>query len=795
MDKNNFLNQEFDDNFRSEIVKYFIFWPYILVSVIIFLMAGFIYMRYTEYNYSSTAKIEILDKAQDNEMSLPTAMTVFNRSMINLQNEIGVLKSFELNRRVINNLQSNVKFYTAGNIVTSENHKSNWFVDYKLDFKSNPGSIKIDKSLKFEIEFNNDGMNISQFDKNNDLVYEVNFQQNTTEGKSHSLPFELYVNDIVDNGVVKILTILDPDDATIFFKNAITVSESGNESDQLNISLVYPNSIIAAEYINTLVSEFDKDGVRDRQLEYQRTMDFVDNRSDFLNTELKKIENLKQSFKETNNLTNIESDANINVTQKLNYNSELFNAISQKDLLLLLINDIETDSLGLLPVNIGLENQNINSLISEYNLTVRERDKYLSSAGSQNSFVKTLNNQLNSYLSNISISIENYLNSLNLKIESLEQKEKEFSSAYQDIPENEKILRSIERELQIKESLFLLLLQKREEAAINFAVIKPSIKIIEQARVFDIPVSPNKSFILLFSLFLGLILPLIFLYIWFYLDDKIHTKEELSRLVSLPIIAEIPHAKDNSTEYQLLETIKNGSRDILSESIRMLIANLKFTQYESTNKSLGKVTLVTSSVKGEGKTLISSRLSKILSFSDKKVILLGADLRNPQLHKSLGLDKSTKGISDYIYRDDLNWKDLLVKSGNLEILLSGTIPPNPTELLNSKKFKELIDELRKSHDYIIIDSAPCLLVADTLQFSKHVDNSILVLRANHSTKNIIPFIEELQSGNRLEAISLVLNGVGNSQAYGYKYGYQYGYQYGYKYGYNYGYGYGYKEDK
>ena len=227
----------------------------------------------------------------------------------------------------------------------------------------------------------------------------------------------------------------------------------------------------------------------------------------------------------------------------------------------------------------------------------------------------------------------------------------------------------------------------------------------------------------------------------------------------------------------------------------MLIANLKFTNLEINKNNEGKVILVTSSIKGEGKTLISSRLSKVISFSDKKTILIGADLRNPQLHKSLGIDKNTKGISDYIYRNDIDWKDLILKSGSLEILLSGTIPPNPTELLNSKKFKSLITYLKKVYDYVIIDSAPCLLVADTLQFSNYVDTSLVVVRANYTQKDIISFISELKLNNKLEKINIVFNGVGNSSAYGYKYGYQYGYKYGYKYGYNYGYGYGYGEDK
>ena len=226
----------------------------------------------------------------------------------------------------------------------------------------------------------------------------------------------------------------------------------------------------------------------------------------------------------------------------------------------------------------------------------------------------------------------------------------------------------------------------------------------------------------------------------------------------------------------------------------MIVANLNFMLFNSDSKLKNNRILVTSSIKGEGKTLVSINFASSLSAKYPKVILLGCDLRNPQLHKFLGLEKSKKGISDIIYRNDLNWKDLIIKNNKLDILLSGTIPPNPTELLSSDKFKSFIDDISKIYDYIVIDSAPCLLVSDTFEISKLVDNSIYLVRANHTSKDVIPFINETFQQKKLSNINVVFNSVGNSSVYGYKYGYQYGYKYGYKYGYNYGYGYGYGDD-
>jgi len=243
-------------------------------------------------------------------------------------------------------------------------------------------------------------------------------------------------------------------------------------------------------------------------------------------------------------------------------------------------------------------------------------------------------------------------------------------------------------------------------------------------------------------------------------------------------------------------SVKSSTRDILSESIRMVVGNLNFILFNENQKSKNNIILVTSSIKGEGKTILSVNLSSILSKKYNKILLVGADLRNPQIHKFFNVDKEVGGLSDFIFKNSIpSWKDLLIKKDNLDILLSGTIPPNPTDLLSSAKFKAFIDEVRDEYDYIVIDSAPCLLVSDTFEISSHADTTLYVVRANYSDIRLTDFINEANSTDKLKNINLILNSVGSSSSYGYRYGYQYGYKYGYKYGYNYGYGYGYGEKR
>lgn len=787
---NKFVNK---NQIKSEFLRYLSFWPIFLISVIIFITSAYIYLRYAQYNYKSSSKIQILDKSQDSEMALPTSLTIFNRSMINLENEKGVLRSYRLVEKVVNSLDLNVRYFSVGTIKTSEDHKDQWFKDYELDFKIDTDSIE--NNYRFEILTKTKGnFDVSMFldDKS---VGTFSFEQSSTRNSSHDLPFELDFN-FFQQDLEKTLIIYPHTETVKKFQDGTNVvSDISNSSDQLIVSLNHSNKKISEDFVNKLIYEFDKDGIEDRQLEYKRTMDFVDSRSDFLESELEKIENRKLKFKQNNNLTNLEADASNMISEKLSYNSDLFSAESQRDLALLLKESLTENNFEYLPVNIGVENQNINIAISEYNSLIKERETFLITAGKNNSIVKNVEKQILKYLSTITNSIDNYIDNLETVIDNISKKESEFTSLYIKVPENEKILRSIERELNIKEALFLLLLQKREEAAINFAVIKPSIKVIDSAISSDRPISPDITYIYSSFLFIGFLLPFIFLYLWFYLDNKIHTKSQLEDIINkdIPIISEIPHIRNKSELFRLASP---SSRNIISESIRMLIANLRFVFKFSDESDFGSVVLVTSSVKGEGKTLISSNISALLSSSVKKVLLIGADLRNPQIHKIISKDKSVQGLSDMIYKNDTkNYKKYLLREDNLDILLSGTIPPNPSEMLSSERFRDLIDSLKNEYDYIVIDSAPCLLVSDTFEISKLADLTLYVVRASYSSKELADFINENKRLNKLKNVNLILNSVGNSSAYGYKYGYQYGYRYGYKYGYNYGYGYGYSEDK
>ena len=411
------------------------------------------------------------------------------------------------------------------------------------------------------------------------------------------------------------------------------------------------------------------------------------------------------------------------------------------------------------------------------------------SAGPNNPVTLASNNLINDSRSSIIFSLQTYINQLsNLKEKQINEFNK-FDKQLVSLPLNEKLLRSINRNQETKEALYLFLLQKREEAEVSFAVTEPSIKVVEYAISKSIPLSPKVNIIYLGALLIGLLLPFSVLYIFFMYNTKIQTRDDILEMSKdLNIVAEVPFF-DVSDSQKIF--INPKDRSLVSESFRMLMSNSKYLL----KPNQCSILTVTSSIKGEGKTLTAINLANAFASLDKKVLLVGCDLRNPQLHKYMGEDKNQEGVVNYLVDNKHNWKDNLLKPfaefKSMDVLLCGVIPPNPLNLINNGNLDIFLEEAKKDYDYIILDSAPTLLVADSQSILEKSDAIIYLTRCNHTEKELINHVSKLSKNNNL---GVVLNGVGEKNAYTYGYGYGYSYGYKYNYSYNYGYGYGYGED-
>ena len=772
-------------NIKDILFRYLQFWKWFLAVAILSLSVAYTYLRYASDIYQTTAKIKILDNSKGG-MKLPSDVAaLFSNSKVNLDNEMEVLKSHRLLELVAKNLNLCTSYYSVGNIKTAELWKNKPFKVIWLDSKDNINT----KKIAFEVKLQSKGYKIISENSNSKQLFLFG-QKNKINGQEFLLVLENRgsISKLNDENFKVVRMPLD-----IVVENlskTIKLASTAKLSEILSLVLTGENQDKSEAIINEIIDKFNQDGISDRQLVSQRTIDFVNDRFVDLSSELDSIETQKKLFKTENNLSYLQEDAKIAVSKKTLSEGDYYALETQIALAKLLEDTLKKDGpFELLPSNIGIENANINSLISDYNKVVLDRGKLLVSAGVKNPMVVEYSDKIVELKENILSSIRVLQKQLAVTIKNVNSLKQENSNTFSNIPTEEKILRSIERQQTIKESLYLFLLQKREEASVAKAITSPSIKVVDYAMTNYTPIAPKRSIIYLAALLIGLLIPFGIVYTLFLLDTKIHSRLDFDRLSpNIPVVAEIPFIIEDQ------RIITKNDRSVLAESFRILRTNIN---YLVPIKKEGECPVIytCSSIKGEGKTFVSLNLALTLSSLDKKVLLVGADLRNPQLHKYLKINKNRIGLSNYLYDPTTDWKNLInekvFNNEYLSIIFAGVVPPNPAELLSNGRFEELLNILKKQYDYIVVDTAPTILVTDTLLISQFADLTVYVTRADHTDKKLLTYSKGLKEQGKLVNVSYVINNVGGEK--GYSYGYKY--SYGYTYGYNYGYGYGYGEDE
>ena len=611
-----------------------------------------------------------------------------------------------------------------------------------------------------------------------------------TYSNSHDLPFEIK-NIRKDKWIENSYNVncISTEELINEFKENIIVTQIGRKSDLINLNYRNSNPIYAKIVLDEIIDVFNKDGIRDKQLLHKRTIDFVNERYAFLANELDSIEIGKKVFKIENDLVDLNANSAISLEKSTISEETIFSNNNEIFIVSNLLEELLKINFDLLPSNIGINNIEINSLVQSYNELILEQRKLIVSAGPNNPYLKQLNSSINDKRKNIIASLNNHLQQLKNLGDKLATKSNSIQNNVAVIPEYEKSLRAIERNQQIKEALYLFLLQKGEEAQVSYAVTEPTIKVVEYARFDSKPITPKTNVVYVGSVLLGFLIPFIILYLIFLFDNKVHSREDLEKY-SLNILGEVPFFDLPESEKVF---INPDDRSIISESFRMLMSNVRYLQK---NDSSSNVILVTSSIKGEGKTLNALNLALSFSSVDKKVLLLGCDLRNPQIHKYIDSNKNVPGLVDFLVDNKIEWRKNILnpfESQFLDILLSGPLPPNPLNLINNGNIDILINDARKEYDYIIIDSAPTLLVADTQSLINKSNILIFLTRCNVTDNEVLSHIKKVSDESDINT-GVVLNGVGQKNSYGYSYGYRYGYGYNYKYSYNYGYGYGYSSE-
>lgn len=785
MDRNNqyLVEEEGNEDIKQTLYKYLSYWPWFLVCVLITLILAGFYLRYTNEVYQSKTKIKIMD-AEEGTLDfsgLEGSTNIFNWSEVNLENETQIITSRRLFTQVIEDLELNTRYYVVGQLKSSEQWKDQ--VPFKVEWNlADSTEIGFVISPFFNIEFVS-GSRFRIFTEEEELEGNHTFGENI-EIADFSFNINLnpqYEGDFNEfSGNTYGFQFLSTQEMLRILSKKIIAQPVGEQSMILELSYQGENITKNEAILNNLVKQFNQDGIEDRRAVSKRTAEFIEKRLVSLAVELDTVETKKVEYKELSDLVTLESSATQLFMKEGGAESKRYELENQLEVAKIfkeqLVNGKEY---SLLPANLGIENSSVNNLTQEYNTGVLELQRLLVSATPQNPVVTHQKDMLDNIRGNIIESINTYINSLNISLQNIQLREAVTSSRLGNLPEQEKHIRNIERQQEIKERLYLFLLQKREEANLQYAITTPTIKVVDYAFTDPEAVSPKSKIILLAALILGLLIPFGILYLRFLLNTKIESKDQLKKIVGdIPVVAEIPQLEKNNAEI-----IRPNDRTVLAEAFRILRTNLSYMSPSRKDENQGQVIYVTSTTKGEGKTFTTVNLGITYSTTNKKVLVVGCDLRNPQLHNYIQRDKNTAGVSSYLYDENVDFDSLIIhdplKYGNLDIILSGNIPPNPAELLMTKRFESFLNEAKSRYDYILVDTAPTILVTDTLLISSLADISVYLVRAGVTESKLLEHVKELHKHKKLRNIGIVINGLQEKGSYGYKYGYNYGYGYGY----------------
>ncbi|WP_394758946.1 GumC family protein [Flavobacterium sp.] len=763
---NNSIADLAEDNsagIREQILKYLSHWRWFLFSVFLFLFLAKLYLRYSipEYKSQTTLLIKRDDSGGiSSELAAFQDLSMFSGAKRDLDDEIEVLKSRSLVEKTIKEGNFNISYVLEGRIKSSESYVDNPvefnFIEKSKDFFTIDTTMLVKKINEKQFEL---------FAQNDSLIGKYNFGQII---KSNRLGNYFVNNNKSKEGHFKIIVNLQSIKHAIDnYKGGLYISPITKQTNVLEISYVNKVKEKSEDFLNKLVEIYNRDAILDKNLISEKTAQFINDRLGIITSELDGVEKDVEKYKRKNNITDLPTEAELYLKNSSESNKEEVIVGTQLKVVGIMIDFMKNNKHDdIIPANIVPDDNNSSALIAEYNNLVIERNRVLKSSTPENPVVIRVNDKINSLKFGISESLNKLKSSLVIKNNAITNQGNIVGGRISQIPRQEREFRGIFRQQQIKEELYLYLFKKREETAITLAATAPISKVVDYAYSSDAPISPKRSLIYLVSLILGLLIPFSIIYLLDLLDTKVKNRHDLDANLTIPFIGDVPHSDDNN------EIMQSGSRTSSAEAIRIVRTNLEFvlSNLEANNKA--KTIFLTSTIPKEGKTFIAINLAATIAISGKKVLLIGMDIRNPKLDEYVKLP--SRGLTNFLSTKDSDIHDFIVNQKgyeNFDILPAGVIPPNPAELLMSKKVEAMFEQLKSEYDYIVVDTAPVSLVTDTLLISKNADAFVYVVRANYLEKEYLKTPETLYRENKLPNMCVLLNDTVTKSGHGYGYGY------------------------
>lgn len=758
-------------------------WYWFAISLFITLTIAVLYLLSTPPIYTRTAAILVKDNSKSS--SSTGAMSDFSdlgifKSNTNINNELLTLKSPTLMTEVVNRLGLNETFTIRKGLKN---------VDL---YKVSPVTItfcdKIEVPLSFTIKFSSkeafaiSELEISGEDIGETLSAQMGDSIQTSAGIMIVSPTQEFTDAFIGTSIRYVRGSVRA--AVDTYSNAL-VAELGNEDATIiNLSINDTSIWKAEDILNTLIEVYNENWIRDKNQIAVSTSQFISDRLGVIESELGHVDENISSYKSEHLLPDVQAASSLYMAQSAENNKELSTLNNQLSTAQYIRRELNTKQLDqTLPANSGIVSANIETQISEYNNLVLDRNRLIANSSEKNPLVKNMASSLQSMQRTIIQSVDNLIVSLNTQIRSLRRQEEATTNRLASNPNQAKYLLSVERQQKVKEELYLYLLQKREENELSQAFTAYNTRLITAPRGSMFPTAPRKMNILLVAFAVGLLVPAVGIFMKENMNTKVRGRKDLENL-SIPFIGEIPQYSGTKKKWwefkhrkrQDMKTIvvNEGNRNIINEAFRVLRSNMDFMASKDNNQH---VFVLTSFNPGSGKSFLAINIAISFAIKKKKILIIDGDLRHRTV--SSYVDSPNKGLSDYLNNQIEDWKEIIVSYKgytNLHILPIGTIPPNPTELLEDSKLSMLIEALRPEYDYIFIDCPPVDIVADAQIIEKWADRTIFVVRSGLLDRSMLSELENMYTGKRFKNLSMILNG---TESTGGRYGYRYGYHYGY----------------
>lgn len=752
-------------------------WKLIAACLAISLFLGYTYLRYATYQYKAVATIKIKDERQSKK--LPgiediQSQGLFSDGTNKIIDEIKTIRSRTLIANVVKQLKLNIQYFEEGKIKEQELYQN---PPVEISFFASDSIIhKVDTTLYIKIKsesdflmFKNDGKSLLERDESDAKSFSFGDRIKTGFGDIVLVPnIGVFAPKIGSNLRISIRNV----SAIVgMYQNSIKMAtDKGSSVITLELNQNIPQKAI--DILNQLVREYNKDVIRDKEDVVKVTSDFINNRLQIVFKELEEVDFTAEQLQKKNNLTALGTQADIYLQAEKQNDAQITNVANRIQLIEFLSEELNQNnkSSDLLPADIGIGDPNVAQVTKSHNELVAQRDRILQNSSESNPVVINLNNQINALKVNLQNSLSNMKRTNEITLNTLNKEDARIRGQLYTAPTKAKELRGIERQQGIKESLYLYLLEKREESAIRLGMFSPNAKIIDQAYSSFEPVAPNKMFTYIAALLFGLAIPFAYIFLLDLLDTKIYDKEDLKDLLDIPYLGDVPR----TSKKKLL--VKKVDYSPKAEAFRIIRSNIDFMLKGVDNKA--KKIFITSTRPQEGKSHTSTNLSMSIAYSEKSVLLIEMDIRVPKIMDYLDLKpKSDKGLSDYIVDKSIKLNDIITKHKDnafLDIIPSGTIPPNPSELLMSDRVGELFKELENKYDYIIADTSAVGIVSDTLLISTYADMFVYVVSAeNIDKRELVAVAQSMYEDKRLPHMTMLLNGTKQGRK-GYGYGYGYG---------------------